>query len=104
MDSFTFEVVSGPTTASGPTDSFQLAQGNSVTAAAPGIGVIARAELLLTFTGGSAGDRATGSIVVRSALTGESWTVSLAATTIEPGPGGIDCDPHQPAKGARDES
>lgn len=104
LDSFTFEVVSGPTTASGPADSFQLPQGNSVTAAAPGIGVIARAELLLTFTGGSPGDRATGSIVVRSALTGESWTVALTATTIDPGPGGADCDPHQPAEGARDES
>jgi hypothetical protein len=66
--------------------------------------VIARAELLLTFTAGSAGDPATGSIVVRSTLTGQSWTVALAATTIEPGPEGADCDPQQPAKGARDES
>lgn len=83
VEDLTFEVVSGPTTLTGPAGSFSLLLGPSVTVPAPGIGVTAHARIWLTYTGTNAGDTATGEIVVRSVLTGEEWTVAISANTIE---------------------
>ncbi|GIG39200.1 S8 family serine peptidase [Cellulomonas phragmiteti] len=83
IEDLTFEVVSGPTVLTGPAGSFSLLLGPSVTVPAPGIGTTAHARIWLTYTGTSAGDTATGEIVVRSVLTGEEWTVTISANTIE---------------------
>lgn len=81
IEDLTFEVTSGPTTTTGPADSFELLVG-SVRVPAPGVGVTAQAQLELSYTGTAAGDSATGSVEVRSVLTGETWTIPLAANTI----------------------
>lgn len=77
VEDLTFEVLSGPT------GGFALLLGSSVTVPAPGIGVVERARIWVTYTGTTAGDTATGQVVVRSVLTGEEWTVPITANTIE---------------------
>lgn len=83
IEDLTFEVVSGPTVTSGPSGAFALLLGSSVSVPAPGIGVTAHARLWLTYTGTTAGDTATGEVVVRSVETGEEWTVPITANTVE---------------------
>lgn len=83
LDDLTFEVVSGPTVTTGAPGAFQLLLGPSVTAPASGIGVTTNARLWLTYTGTTAGDTATGEIVVRCVETLEQWSVPLSANTIE---------------------
>ncbi len=83
LDALTFEVVSGPTVLTGAPGAFQLLLGSSVTAPASGLGVMTNARLWLTYTGTTAGDTATGEIVVRCVETLEQWSVALSANTIE---------------------
>ena len=51
VEDFTFEVTSGPTTTTGPANSFQLLLGPSVLLPSPGVGVTAQARIWLTYTG-----------------------------------------------------
>jgi thermitase len=83
LEALTFEVVTGPTTSTGAPNSFQLLIGPSVTVPAPGVGVTTHARIWLISTGTTNGATATGQIVVRCVQTGEQWTVSLSANTIE---------------------
>jgi thermitase len=83
IEDLTFEVVTGPTTLTGPAGSFELLLGPSVTVPAPGAGVTEHARLWLVSTGTTAGNTATGTIDVRCVQTGEQWTVSLSQNTIE---------------------
>lgn len=83
VEDLTFDVVTGPTTTSGPANAFSLLLGPSVTVPAPGVGATAQARIWLTYTGASAGDTATGTVRVRSTTTGEQWDVDLTASTVE---------------------
>lgn len=83
LEDITFEVVAGPTTLAGPAGSFALLLGPSVTVAAPGVLGVAYGRLWMTYTGTTAGDSAAGEVVVRCVQTGEQWTVTMSANTIE---------------------
>lgn len=83
VEDLTFEVVSGPTTTSGPASSFSLLLGSSTTVPAPGIGATEHARIWLTYTGTNAGDTAAGEVVVRSVQTGQEWTVPISANTVD---------------------
>ena len=80
LDELTFEVVSGP-----DNSSFELPGAATVTVPAPGLGATARAAFELTYTGSDAGDTAAGEVVVREAVTGRSWTITLSGTTANRG-------------------
>lgn len=82
VEPITFQVISGPSTSSGPANSFQTLLGASVTIAAPGVGAGAKARLWLTHTAGAVGSTATGTVRVRCVETAEEWDVSLSANTI----------------------
>ena len=83
VEPLTFQIVSGPTTTSGPANSFQALLGASVTIPAPGFTVGAKARLWLTYRGGVPGTTVSGTVRVRCVETAEEWDVALTANAIE---------------------
>ncbi|VVP60044.1 hypothetical protein PS850_06159 [Pseudomonas fluorescens] len=83
VDPLTFQIVMGPTTTTGPANSFQTLLGASVTIPTPGFAVGAKARLWLTYQGGAPGSTASGAVRVRCVETGEEWDVALSANAIE---------------------
>ena len=71
-----FEIVTDPTAP------FGLLMGGSAMISAPGVGIGAKAQLWLTYTGTSAGDLAAGTVTVRCVQTGEEWTIPIGANVI----------------------
>jgi Subtilase family/von Willebrand factor type A domain len=82
FEALTFQIISGPTTTSGPVDSFSTLLGNSITIPAPGVMTGETARLWLGYTGATAGASAVGTVRVRCVETGEAWDVALSANTI----------------------
>jgi hypothetical protein len=83
VEPLTFQVVSGPTTITGPANSFQTILGTSVTIPPAGFTVGAKARLWLTYRGGAPDSTATGTIRVRCVETAEEWDVSISANAVE---------------------
>ncbi len=78
-----FQIVSGPTTLTGPADSFGTPLGTSVSLGSTTDFTAPRtARLWISYTGSSAGDTATGTVTVRCVETGEEWVIPLSANTI----------------------
>jgi hypothetical protein len=82
VEPLTFQIVSGPTTTSGPANSFQTLLGASVTIPTPGFTVGFKARLWLTYRGGAPGTTATGTVRVRCVETAEEWDIPLSANAI----------------------
>ena len=77
----TFQIVSGPTAASGPGSFGTLPSPNAAMPAA-GTMTTREARLWLSHTGTTDGDITTGTVTVRLNETGEEWVIPISANTI----------------------
>jgi len=77
----TFQIVSGPTVASGP-GSFGALPSPNAAVNAGGATVTDMARLWLSFTGQANGDITQGTVTVRLTETGQEWVIPISANTI----------------------
>ncbi|QQO56590.1 MAG: S8 family serine peptidase [Thiohalocapsa sp. PB-PSB1] len=77
-----FEIVNGPTTTTGPADSFQIHGSDSANWGGSFECIDETLHIWLKYTGTNDGDTVTGSITIRCAETGEEFPVVISANTI----------------------
>ena len=78
-----FQIVSGPTTTSGPANSFSAHISSATLPATTDVATLREARIWIAYTGTNDGDTAAGSVTVKCNETNEEWTIPIHANTIK---------------------